>query len=45
MPKGRLAREKSLVGAMSSQDDGGAEMLVEGAIFAVLIGCFVVTIN
>lgn len=34
MPKGRLAREKSLAGATSSQDDGGAEMLVEGTMVA-----------
>ena len=34
MPKGRLAREKSLVGVTSIQDDGGAEMLVEGTMVA-----------
>jgi hypothetical protein len=32
MPKGRFAREKSLVGATSSQDDGGAERLVDGTM-------------
>ena len=34
MPNGRLAREKSLVGATSSQDDGGAGILVEGSMVA-----------
>ena len=35
MPKGRLAREKSLVGATSSQDDdAGVEVLVEGTMVA-----------
>ena len=34
MPNGRLAREKSLVGAASSQGDGGAGILVEGTMVA-----------
>ena len=33
MPKGRFAREKSLLGATSSQDDGGAERLVDQFCF------------
>ena len=39
MPKGRFAREKSLVGATFSQDDGGAERLVDGTMVVDVICC------